>query len=147
MNEYTKSAERVMSILESRGCHIVDRKRFLAEVMQTLEACHNDVKQLGGSNGEMAGLQMLKMRSSHRRSQPDLLHSLLGNSFPKLNNIPGRGHGFNGIGALPSKTDILTAAFPIEEKESRTVHQVVPSKPWQLPAKPEIPSSRLSFHS
>jgi hypothetical protein len=117
---YLESALRITTELEKGGASVSDRALFIAQIAKALESTHAEVTRLGNNlpNGEIDGLRLLEERSRLLKPQPSIIQTALMNSFPRLNNVPGKGNGFNGLAALPSKTDLLAAACPIDPEFS-----------------------------
>ncbi len=114
-SEYFTSAKRIVQRLENEGIFIEDKQLFLVRTADSLKACHEEIKLIASSSGitEEDALDLISLRTAQVKPQPCLIQAAMGNNLPKFNNIPGRGHGFNGLCSLPAKTDCLTAGIPI----------------------------------
>jgi hypothetical protein len=93
------------------GVQIDNKARTEFEIAEALrlESCYIDLAGYQPSRGTV---------DLGKKGKPAQLMSGLQNTkpdnFPVFNNIPGRGHGFNGLCSLPSKPDCLFAPTPIQ---------------------------------
>ena len=131
--EYIASAERIVARLEISNVSFADRKLFILRVAECLKASHDEVKYISSSSSisESDALDLVARRVSQVKQQPCIIQAAIGNNLPKFNNTPGRGHGYNGLGSFPAKTDCLTAGIPVTESrvDPRTLPKAFASEP------------------
>jgi hypothetical protein len=98
--------EKAMTIVRelcASGLVIDDKPRVIFEIAEVLRSEWHDTQ---------ARNQNIPKRSTKATTQTNGLQTTRPENMPLLNNIAGRGHGFNGLCALPSKPDCLLAPIP-----------------------------------
>ena len=136
---FDQKANSIVDELCASGIEIADRKRFVFEVAEALKTQWHDLQERGKSypGGEITAMELhMQKQQAGIPSTHTPLQSTKPDNLPVFNNIAGRGHGFNGLCSLPSKTDCLLAPIPFQpppiDKYSRPIPlQSEPLPPWQ----------------
>lgn len=114
---FDQKANSIADELSASGIEIADRPRFVFEVTEVLKSQWHDLNERGKHYraGEITAME-LHMQKQQARVPPSYtsLQTLKPDHLPAFNNVAGRGHGFNGLCSLPSKTDCLLAPIPIQ---------------------------------